>query len=70
MSLIGAGRVLIKTKNELENWQCADRVVNDLRFGSRKEGSRKADLRKAEMLIFLARNDFKCVSLARISAVS
>jgi hypothetical protein len=55
--IIEAGRVLIEAKNELEHGQFADWVVNDLRFGSRKEGSRKADLRKAEMLMFLARND-------------
>ena len=50
--IIEAGRVLIEAKNELEHGQFADWVVIDLRFGSRKEGSRKADLRKAEMLMF------------------
>jgi hypothetical protein len=29
----------------------------ELRFGTRKVGSREADLRKAEMLMFLARNE-------------
>ena len=55
--IIEAGRVLIEAKNELEHGQFADWVVNDLRFGSRKDGSRSADLRKAEMLMFLARNE-------------
>jgi hypothetical protein len=32
-------------------------MLNGLRFGSRKDGSREADLRKAEMLMFLARNE-------------
>jgi hypothetical protein len=43
--IIEAGRVLIEAKDQLEHGQFADWVVNDLRFGSRKEGSRKADLR-------------------------
>ena len=55
--IIEAGRVLIEAKSELEHGQFADWVINDLRFGSRKEGSREADLRKAEMLMFLARNE-------------
>jgi hypothetical protein len=55
--IIEAGQVLIEAKNELEHGQFADWVVNDLRFGSRKDGSRSADLRKAEMLMYLARNE-------------
>ena len=55
--IIEAGRVLIEAKNELEHGQFIDWVVNDLRFGIRKDGSRVADLRKAQMLMFLARNE-------------
>jgi hypothetical protein len=55
--IIEAGRVLIEAKNELEHGQFTDWVVRELRFGSRKDGSREADLRKAEMLMFLARNE-------------
>jgi hypothetical protein len=54
--IIEAGRVLIQAKNELEHGQFTDWVVGELRFGSRKEGSREADLRKADMLMFLARD--------------
>jgi hypothetical protein len=49
--IIEAGRVLIEAKNELEHGQFIDWVVRELRFGSRKYGSREADLRKAEMFI-------------------
>ena len=49
--------MLIEAKNELEHGQFIDWVVNDLRFGIRKDGSREADLRKAQMLMFLARNE-------------
>ena len=55
--IIEAGRVLIEAKDELEHGQFIDWVVNDLRFGIRKDGSLVADLRKAEMLMFLARNE-------------
>ena len=55
--IIEAGRVLIEAKDELEHGQFIDWVVNDLRFGIRKDGSRVADLRKAQMLMFLARNE-------------
>jgi hypothetical protein len=55
---------LIEAKNELEHGQFNDWVVRELRFGTRKDGSGEADLRKAEMLMFLARikGDFKLVS--------
>jgi hypothetical protein len=43
--IIEAGRVLIEAKNELEHGQFTDWVVNELRFGSRKDGSREVDLR-------------------------
>jgi hypothetical protein len=55
--IIEAGRVLIEAKSELEHGQFIDWVVRELRFGVRKDGSRTADLRKAEMLMFLARNE-------------
>jgi hypothetical protein len=35
--IIEAGRVLIEAKNELEHGQFIDWVVNDLRFGIRKD---------------------------------
>ena len=54
--IIEAGCVLIEA-NELEHGQFTDWVVRELRFGSRKDGSHEADLRKAEMLMFLARNE-------------
>jgi hypothetical protein len=55
--IIEAGRVLIEAKGELEHGRFTDWVVGELRFGLRKDGSREVDLRKAEMLMFLARND-------------
>jgi hypothetical protein len=55
--IVEAGCVLIEAKNELEHGQFIDWVVRELRFGSRKDGNREADLRKAEMLMFLARNE-------------
>jgi hypothetical protein len=53
--IIEAGRVLIEAKNELEHGQFIDWVVRELRFGTR--GHRGPDLRKAEMLMFLAGNE-------------
>jgi hypothetical protein len=55
--IIEAGRVLIEAKNELEHGQFIDWVVRELRFGTRKAGSCEADIRKAQMLMFLARNE-------------
>jgi hypothetical protein len=55
--IIEAGRVLIEAKNELEHGQFTEWVVRELRFGSVKDGSRPADLRKAQILMFLARNE-------------
>ena len=55
--IVEAGRVLIEAKSELKHGQFTDWVVRELRFGARKEGSRVSDLRKAEMLMFLARNE-------------
>jgi hypothetical protein len=55
--IIEAGLVLIQAKSELEHGQFTDWVVNELRFGTRKPGVRDADIRKAELLMFLARNE-------------
>ena len=55
--IIEAGRVLIDAKNELEHGQFIEWVVCDLRFGSPQEGGRRIGLRKAQMLMFLARNE-------------
>jgi hypothetical protein len=55
--IIEAGRVLIEAKSELEHGRFTDWVVNELRFGVRKEGNGEADIRKAEMLMYLARNE-------------
>lgn len=55
--IIEAGRVLIEAKSELDHGQFIDWVVNELRFGTRKVGVRDADIRKAEMLMFLARHE-------------
>jgi hypothetical protein len=53
--IIEAGQVLIEAKTELEHGQFVDWVANDLGFGTR--GYREPNLRKAEMLMFLARNE-------------
>jgi hypothetical protein len=55
--IVEAGLVLIQAKSELEHGQFIDWVVRELRFGTRKDGNREPDLRKAEMLMFLARNE-------------
>ena len=55
--IIEAGRVLIEAKNDIEHGQFTDWVVRELRFGVPKDGDREPDLRKAEMLMFLARNE-------------
>jgi hypothetical protein len=49
--IIEAGRVLIEAKGQLEHGQFTDWVVRDLRFGN------EAGLRKAEMFMFLARDE-------------
>jgi hypothetical protein len=51
-AIIERGRVLIDGKNQFEHGQFAVWLVRDLRFGERKVA-----LRKAEMLMQLARND-------------
>ncbi len=55
--IIEAGRVLIEAKNELEHGQFMKWVVRELRFGERRTGDRRANIRKADMLMFLARNE-------------
>lgn len=55
--IVEAGQVLIQAKSELEHGQFTEWVVNELRFGTRKPGVRDADIRKAELLMFLARNE-------------
>jgi hypothetical protein len=54
--IIEAGRVLIEAKDQLEHGQFIDWVVQELRFGERRAGSPKANIRKAQMLMFVARN--------------
>ncbi len=53
--IIEAGRVLIEAKAQLEHGQFTNWVVRELRFGSQRNGS--ADIRKAEMLMQLARHE-------------
>jgi hypothetical protein len=55
--IIESGRVLIDAKSELQHGQFTNWVVNELRFGVRKEGGGEPDIRKAEMLMYLARNE-------------
>ena len=55
--IIEAGQVLIEAKSRIEHGQFTDWVVGELRFGTQKQGSRVSDLRKAEMLMLLARNE-------------
>jgi hypothetical protein len=55
--IIEAGRVLIDAKSELEHGQFMDWVVRELHLGTQKDGNREPHLRKAEMLMFLARNE-------------
>jgi hypothetical protein len=55
--IIESGRVLIDAKSQLEHGQFTDWVVNELRFGVRKESNGEPDIRKAEMLMYLARNE-------------
>lgn len=55
--IIEAGRVLIEAKSELEHGQFMKWVVRELRFGERRPGDRRPSIRKADMLMFLARNE-------------
>jgi hypothetical protein len=55
--IIEAGRVLIEGKNELEHGQLIEWVTCDLRLGDPQGGGRRIGLRKAQMLMFLARNE-------------
>ncbi len=55
--IIEAGRVLIEAKSELEHGQFIDWVERDLRFGAGQESDRRLSLRKAQMLMFVAKNE-------------
>jgi hypothetical protein len=55
--IVEAGQVLIEAKSQIEHGQFTDWVVRELRFGTQKHGSRVSDVRKAEMLVLLARNE-------------
>ncbi len=56
--IIEAGRVLIEAKKELPHGQFTDWVDRKLRFGApTKTGSREANIRQAEMLMLLARQE-------------
>jgi hypothetical protein len=54
--IIEAGRVLIEAKDELDHGKFMKWVVRELRFGERRPGDRAVSIRKADMLMFLARN--------------
>jgi hypothetical protein len=55
--IVEAGLVLIQAKSELEHGEFIDWVVNELRFGTRKAGAPHDDIRKAQMVMFVARNE-------------
>jgi len=56
--IIEAGQVLIEAKKRIEYGRFTDWVDRELRFGAPpKTGSRDANLRQAEMLMLLARNE-------------
>jgi hypothetical protein len=58
--IIEAGHVLIEAKEgkqKLPHGQFTDWVVNQLKMGERKPGKPEADIRKAEMLMQLARHE-------------
>jgi MFS family permease len=50
--IVLGGQAADRFENELEYGQFTEWVVRELRFGTRKAGSREADLRKADMLMF------------------
>jgi hypothetical protein len=54
--IIEAGQVLNQAKSEVERGQFTEWVVQELRFGDRRPGEQKADIRKAQMLMYLARD--------------
>jgi hypothetical protein len=49
--------VLIEAKGELEHGRFIDWVERDLRFGIGQDGDRGLSLRKAQMLMFLTKNE-------------
>jgi hypothetical protein len=55
--IVEAGQVLIEAKTRIEHGQFSDWIVRELRFGAPKLGGRESDLRKAQMLMFLARHE-------------
>jgi hypothetical protein len=56
--IIEAGQVLIEAKSRIEHGQFTDWVDRELRFGApHKNHSREANIRQAEMLMLLARNE-------------
>ncbi len=55
--IIEAGKVLIEAKKKLPHGDFTEWVVGELHFGTQKAGSRQADLRKAQMLMLLARQE-------------
>ena len=54
--IIEAGRVLIEAKEILDHGQFTDWVVDELRFGERRPGCPDANIRKAQMFMYLARH--------------
>jgi hypothetical protein len=56
--IIEAGQVLIEAKDRIEHGKFTDWVDRELRFGGQpKAHSREANIRQAEMLMFLARHE-------------
>lgn len=55
--VIEAGCVLIEAKSQLEYGQFLNWVVKELRLGERRPGKGRYNIRKAEMLMFLARHE-------------
>jgi hypothetical protein len=54
--IIEAGRVLNEAKETLNHGQFSDWVVDVLKWGERRPGKSEANLRKAEMFMYLARH--------------
>ena len=57
-------------KTSLKNWGSIPSMASNKRVWFGTLGDREAHLRNAEMLMFLARNQFKPMSLARLSAIA
>jgi hypothetical protein len=54
--IIEAGQVLIEAKQVLDHGHFTDWVVDVLKWGERRPGKNEANLRKAEMCMYLARH--------------